>query len=239
MDSTFINNCVSLHVCVDPWCLCWFSWTLAGWADPVFNTLSMQCVDSHWTLWWIRSPSWVKLSRCSDIDQWFCAHIGLFVATHCFLHLVSSPNKCQPVVMSLFFLLSLLKWPVHEPRPLHRDAVSPHTPTYSIHNHSNVWVYRHTSAFVGLQSSLSFPGNLSPCKKTNGYLFKCYPQMRKYPSSSPHDDFPSKVSSRLEFSPHTPLNLLLHLSFSLSVPLFFIYFCVHLYRHTLLLGTRA
>lgn len=32
-------------------------------------------------------------------------------------------------------------------------------------------------------------------KKTNGFLFKCYPQKRKYPSRTPHDDFPSKVSS--------------------------------------------
>lgn len=70
------------------------------------------------------------------------------------------------------------------------------------------------------------------CKKKNGYLFNCYPQMRKYPSSSPHDDFPSKVSSQLELSPHTPLAPSLHLSFSLSVLLFLIYCYICSHRNT-------
>lgn len=86
-----------------------------------------------------------------------------------------------------------------------------HTDTYS----NSVWVYRCTPVHMLAPSPhFHFQETSVLCKKTNGYLFNCYPQMRKYPSSSPHDDFPSKVSSWLEFSPHTPLTL------SLSICLF-------------------
>lgn len=85
------------------------------------------------------------------------------------------------------------------------------TPTYT-QTHRCLSLQIHGSTHVGSLPSFSFPGNLSPCKKTNGYLFQCYPQMRKYPSSSPHDDFPSKESSRLEFSSCTPLSPFLRLS---------------------------
>lgn len=107
---------------------------------------------------------------------------------------------------------------------------SPHTHRH-IRKHTSVWVYRHTPVqMLAPSPRFRFQETSVLCKKTNGYLFNCYPQMRKYPSSSPHDDFPSKVSSRLEFSPHTPLTLSLHLSFSLSVPLFLIH-CFHIYSH--------
>ena len=105
-----------------------------------------------------------------------------------------------------------------------------HTPTHA-QTHQCLSLQTHTSAHVGsFTAFFCFQETSVLCRKTNGYLFNCYPQMRKYPSSSPHDDFPSKVSSRLELSAHTPLSLSLHLSFSLSVPLFLIYGCVCSHR---------
>lgn len=144
--------------------------------------------------------------------------------------LSSSPTEYQPRPFShlhLFPVWMTCTWTT----PSDRDAVTALTPT-EVQTHHCLSLQMHTSAYVGSLFSFSFPGNLSPCKKTNGYLFNCYPQMRIYPSSSPHDHFPSKVSSRPEFSPHTPLSLFLHLSFSLSFPLFLIYFSLCSHRHT-------
>lgn len=79
----------------------------------------------------------------------------------------------------------------------------------------DVWVYRRTQVqMLAPSSRFCFQETSVLRKKTNGYLFNCYPQMRKYPSSSPHDDFPSKVSSRLELKPHTPLTLSLSICLS-------------------------
>lgn len=125
----------------------------------------------------------------------------------------SSPSKSQPHTFS--FTLSQFGWPTHELLLKTWDAVTALTHRH-IHKHTSVWVYRHTPVHMLAPSSrFHFQETSVLCKKTNGYLFNCYPQMRKYPSSSPHDDFPSKVSSRLEFSPHTPLTLSLSICLSL------------------------
>lgn len=137
----------------------------------------------------------------------------------------------MPTTHILFHLVLVLD-DLHANHSLRQGCSnSPHKPAQ--HKHSSVWVYRHTPVQM-LAPSLRFRFQETSvsCNKTNGYLFNCYPQMRKYPSSSPHDDFPSKVSSRLELSPHTPLTLSLHLSFSLSVLLLLIYCCIHSHRHT-------
>lgn len=133
----------------------------------------------------------------------------------------ASPDpECPPLPVNANHTHSLSPCPslddLHMNRSLRQGCSnSPHTHRH-IHKHTSVWVYRRTPAqMLAPSPRFRFQETSVLCKKTNGYLFNCYPQMRKYPSSSPHDDFPSKVSSRLEFSPHTPLTLSLSICLSL------------------------
>lgn len=94
--------------------------------------------------------------------------------------------------------------------------------------HASVSVYRHTPVqMLAYSWHFRFQETSVSCTETNGYLFNCYPQMRKSPSSSPHDDFPSKASSGLQLRSHSPLTL------SPSVFLTFCPSALHLLLHLL------